>query len=377
MRPHRARAIILLAATLTIVAWYPAASQPAGARTYRMGFTPFPYDATLEAVTDTREFLNANADLLGAHFEGAPWTEALSGEPFRSDLAANIETTLRATPPHARTYLAITPLNQGRDGLAAYRGDTEGLPVPEALAGRPFDDPLVEQAFLAYSRRMVDVFHPDYLNIGIEANELFRNSPGKWDGYVRLHQRVYAALKREHPDLPVFVSFTLHDLLTQERTPEQRAAQVAALMQLMPTSDLVAISFYPFMGMLTERVEESLAWLESEFGGLGKPFAVAEMGEIAEPLALERPRFTIPGTPAGQRAVLETALGFADRHDTRFVVWFASRDYDALCARMGASAPPLLNVWRDTGLLDEGGSPRPACGVWQEHLAQPLVEVER
>ena len=36
-------------------------------RAFRMGFTPFPYDITPEAVADTRTFLRENADIIAFH----------------------------------------------------------------------------------------------------------------------------------------------------------------------------------------------------------------------------------------------------------------------------------------------------------------------
>ena len=46
-------------------------------RPFRMGFTAFPHDFTLEAVEQTRQFVRDNADLIAHHIEGVPWAEAL------------------------------------------------------------------------------------------------------------------------------------------------------------------------------------------------------------------------------------------------------------------------------------------------------------
>ena len=51
-------------------------------RAFRMGFTAFPHDMTLEGVTAAKNFVRDNADILSVHFEGVPWLEAHTGKPF-------------------------------------------------------------------------------------------------------------------------------------------------------------------------------------------------------------------------------------------------------------------------------------------------------
>ena len=53
-------------------------------RPFRMGFTPFPYDLSLDAVEYTYEKLQSEADIINHHFDnGVPLPEALSGEDRR------------------------------------------------------------------------------------------------------------------------------------------------------------------------------------------------------------------------------------------------------------------------------------------------------
>lgn len=343
-------------------------------RGYRMGFTPFPWDATFEAVGWVREFVGGNADVLAAHLEGVPWTEAAEGTPFSRAFEDRLGMTLAALPEGAPVYLAVSPLDILRGGLAEYYGEREGMPLPEPFAGLAFDDPVVQRAYLAYVERMVERCHPSWLNIGIEANELRRNSPELWEGYLRLHRATYAALKQAHPELPVFVSVTLHDLVNRDRSPELRAACIEGVRELLESSDLLAVSYYPFLHLGSRHVAEALGWLDTWFGDLGKPFAIAESGELAEPLYVAEHDVTIPGDPATQRDSLQSLLDYADAHDTGFVIWFLTRDYDDLYERMRESAPSILRIWRDCGLVDGDGALRPAGELWRERLARPMAE---
>jgi hypothetical protein len=69
---------------------------------------------------------------------------------------------------------------------------------------------------------------------------------------------------------------------------------------------------------------------------------------------------------------VKTLLEWADQKRFRFVVLFIHQDYDALWDAIKATAPELFIAWRDCGLIDERGRPRPAFGVWREYFSRPL-----
>jgi hypothetical protein len=118
------------------------AAQPIGRRTFRMGFTAFPYDITPEAVAASRKFVRENGDILAHHIEGVPWTEALNDQPFPEALLKEWEGKKLATPPGGKVYPAISP---GRGDLKM--ADKCGG-LPKELNGKAYDDPLVSKAYL-------------------------------------------------------------------------------------------------------------------------------------------------------------------------------------------------------------------------------------
>src|SRR5262249_11295965 len=79
---------------------------PASKRSFRMGFTGFVYDTTLEAVIASRKFCRENGDILAHHIEGVPWAETLSEQPFPKALLEEWEGKKSATPPRGKVYLA-------------------------------------------------------------------------------------------------------------------------------------------------------------------------------------------------------------------------------------------------------------------------------
>src|SRR5262249_35266506 len=145
----------------------------------------------------------------------------------------------------------------------------KALPFPKELTGKAYDDPLVKKAYLGYCRRMLELFQPDYLAIGIEVNEIFLAGPDNWRAYAALHRHVYEELKADHKELPIFASFTLHGMLNQGEP--RRKEMLAAFQQVMPCSDLVAVSFYPFIRGGTTDIDSCLGWLADNFGGCKKP----------------------------------------------------------------------------------------------------------
>jgi len=243
------------------------------ARHFRMGFTGFPHDISIEAVIHARDFSRENADIIAHHIEGVPWAELLQDKPFSDELVNEWKGKKEATPRSGKVYVAISP---GRGDLKPAQ---KSLPFPKELVGKTYDDPVVMKAYLSYCRRMLELFKPDYLAIGIEVNEIYQAGPDKWRAYAALHRHVYQELKKDHPDLPIFASFTLHGMLNL--TGRSRDEMLKAFSEIMPYSDFVAVSFYPFIRGGTTDIDGCLRWLTDHFDGYKKPYAFVEVGEPA------------------------------------------------------------------------------------------------
>jgi hypothetical protein len=344
-------------------------------RPFYMGFTPWPSDFSLEAVQDMYDFLGRNSDIIAEHIEGVPWTEALNGQPFSEGLMNDWNGRKKSIPAHAKVYLAISPLSGTRAGIADYRGAAEHMPLPKEFQGKALNDEMVKKAYLNYCRRAFDFFKPDYMAIGIETNELYRNGHANWAAYIELHRYIYRELKREHPNLPVFISLTLHTLYADSR--EHGDEMVQALRPLMDSNDMVALSFYPFFKQLSGEVDEAFAWVAREFDGFHKPWAMAETGESAARIAFqnEGKEVVLNGSPEAQLAYYRKLLAFAEAKRFQFVISYEYKDYDALWNRIKQSSPGWFEAWRACGLLDAAGAKRPAYGVWKTYFDRKVEPV--
>jgi hypothetical protein len=368
----------LLAAVLTLIALPAALAQDAGTRPFRLGFTPFPYAISNEAVAWTYARIAEDADLMVHHFDnGVPWPEALTGAPateaFHPNLLADWTFRRAQVPAGHELLLTLTPIDLARTGLALYRGEGEDQPLPAPFAGYAFDHPDVIAAFTHYAREAIRFFQPDYVLIGIEVNLLIRNAPDQWPAYATLHREAYTALRSDFPDLPIMVSMTGIDLL-DGYTDADPAGQQQALADLEPYTDYLALSIYPYMTRyMTTPVPDDFFDRIRALTDL--PLAISETGYPAQTFAADvgGTRLTFESDAQRQLAWIDRVLAAAMRDEYRFVVNFVLRDYDALWEAIGAREDFTI-AWRDTGLYDEDGGERPALLRWREALAMPLAE---
>jgi hypothetical protein len=362
-----------LCAALLLPACGDSSSGGGPARPYRMGFTPWLYDATIEARDWVFAKIGAEGDVVSEHLEeGVPWPEMLAGQAFSGSYLAELEGRRSKKPQGQRVLVQINPLDNGRSGLAPYRGAGVAEPLPAPWNGYALDHADVKAAYLNYALRMVEFFEPDYLGIGIEVNLLARNAPAKWAAYVALQRHVYTELKRLHPALTVFASVFCVPFFPEWSAEDDGDVQRAALADLEPYMDLTAFSAHPFMSaLLAESFPDD--YFDRLFSLTTKPVAIAESSYPAQAWStLTPPILTFNGSTAKQDAFLRKMLDACDRWGARFVIWFAIRDYDALWAGVLGSSELAL-VWRDTGLYNEAGLDRPSILTWRAALAVPYA----
>jgi hypothetical protein len=338
------------------------------ARPFAMGFTDFPSGNNLTAVLETWSVVRRDADLVVLHFDdGVPWQEAFDGSLYPQGFRDALRFKADQMPPNHRLYLAVTPISFARDRLAPHRGDQGSEPLTAPWDTLSFGSPQVIAAFAAHCSTMVAMFHPDYFAYAIEANLLYLNAPDRWGGFVDLAAAVYASIKEDHPDLPVFLTLQADAYL------DHPGHYQAALADILPYTDYVAMSGYPYSWL----GPDPLLLREDYFSGMaaiapGKPFAVAETAWPAETVDAPYP-LTIPASPAMQRLYVERLLAECEALDARFVCWFFTRDYDSFWQSDMQFEPdaPLLRLWRDTGLYDGDGVARPALDSWRAVLVRP------
>jgi hypothetical protein len=337
------------------------------------GFTPFPYDATAQAVARTQEILREGATIHAIHMDdGIPWEELLEGRALPKRVQKEWDDLARAVPPGRPVYLGLAPLAKDRKSLAQGKGEKDFLALPWSLKLAALDDDKVKSAYLEYARRAVVHFKPAYLNLGIEAGELASRDPKRWPQFEALYRHVAGALKRDFPQLKIGISFGLQGL----RKPET-AQRVRALVE---ASDYIGLSFYPHASPFGERFGEpalgegAQAWrepLEWVRAFTKKPIAICETGYLSNTVAVKSFNLQLKGDIDLQTQYVRELAQFAERDDYLFVVWFLAVDYDRLFERMGgATAANDVNLlWRNIGLWTGDVKPKPAWEEWKRAVA--------
>ncbi len=342
---------------------------PPATRAFDMGFTTWPYDATVAAVNFVYTEISARGDFVAHHLDGGiPWQEALDGTAYNPAVEGEIQGRLDNTPANQRLYLAISPFNGGRDGLAANWGAGTNEPLQAPWDTRDFDSPEVITAYTNFARDMITRFQPTYFNLGIEASELLVNDIDRFNRYVTFATQVAAALRADFPNLRLMVSIAL-------KSPGSvRAQEIEAnIGPLIDLVDVVGISVYPYVFFDHADKGDPANLPTNWFSQIqnvanGKPIAVAETAWIAERLEVPTFGVDVMATAQNQADYMTELFAEAEALDAEFVVWWALVDFDALWDGV-LGQDPVARIWRDTGLFDEALNTRPALDVWQQQLS--------
>ncbi len=337
-------------------------------RPFLMGFTPFPYDFSQDALDFTYANINYHSDLVIQHLDnGIPWEEALEDSDFPDGLIYDFNDRVSRTGEDKAIYLAITPLSNNRNSIAGYWRESQYLELTEKWKAKSFSDHDVMQAYLNYCKFVIEKFEPEYFAYGIEVNMLGYHDPQAFGEFLVLAENVYKSLKESYPDLPIFLTIQLETFLTYFEDQEN------IVKSLLPFTDYIAISSYPF-GNFAYPGDIPDDWFSRLYDmSPEKPVAIAETAYLAEDLTLERFNGnTIEGSQDYQLEYLDLLFNQMAGIDCRFITWFVIRDYDqAWLVMEEQGADEIIKSWRDTGLIDEAGKPRKALDYWDSWLSLP------
>lgn len=344
-------------------------SPPTGKRTFYLGFTPFPYDITTDAVNYTYDKIKTDGDIINHHFDdGIPWDDALLDQPFNQSIQDEWQTRKSKTPSTHKVIVSVTPLNPARSGLALYKNSNGNQPLPGPWSFYNFNHPNVRAAYLNYCKRIINFFNPDFFVVGIEVNLLAGadNTMNSWKAYLELHKYVYLELKKNFPNLPIMVSMTAMDLLSGY-TSVANSLQLQVLNDITPYTDYFAVSLYPFLSkLLTDSLPDNL--FDTIFSLSNKPICITETGYPAQTFSINNGSVVFNGTPQKQKDYFDKLFSAANNYKVVFIINFVVRDYDKLWQAIG-SPDDINKVWRDTGIYDETGKVRTVYESWKNMLS--------
>ena len=403
---------------------------PATQRSFDLGFTPALYDfpptaQEYGAMLDWLEHtIQTDANQVNIHLDhGVPWVEALSDTfqstelPYSASVKAMWASLKERAPAGKPLMVSINPLGVPRNVIAPYFGVGEGFTYdtnfvrvgdgvivdaenrlpPGAWNTYPLNHPNVKLAYLNYAKRIAQYFAPQRLIVAIEITATMNENPAAYEQLMDLLQYLYSHLKADSAtaSLPLGVSISATTFMTDEygvsfkyedQPPLKRELQVEGLADVLPVTDFIGLSLYPHYGkynastMPASMFDSLMPLLEAT----GKPIVIAETGWPAESYTvLDVPFFSDPEKQDRYYKLLFYEIE-KSRADFKFVINFAPRDSDLGWQRLLAASqqdPPTVSpqfvefykYFRDIGIYDGDGNPRPVTTTWRERLALPHV----
>jgi len=323
-------------------------------RTVRLGFSTLPPDRTSDAYIGAFATAAQYADVVLIQ-RAPPWQDFLPGGSISKATAdtTRTETQLLNQYKNLKRFYAIDPTDS-----AVQRSRIANLPAGiDPQAG--FNDPGIQEAFLAYTAYVVSNYKPDYLAIGVEINMLYERSPDQFNAFVALYKKAYDVAKAASPKTKVFPTFQLEDLLGTFGTIHPPHWQV--LDPFRGKMDALAVSTYPFLTQIRSANDippNYYSQLKQHFQG---EILISETGYPSAPVEGQ----VNVGTQEDQQAFLTRILTDAENNGFSMVVWLAA--LDPAFATTGSNT-----VFKDLGLRKSDGSNKLAWSTWEAWARRPL-----
>jgi hypothetical protein len=349
-------------------------------RPFLMGMTPFPAEPTPESLVASMNYVAGHADVVLHHHDGGiPWSELMNDRPLPADLLGEIEYRAAASRlAGLEVFVAATPLNRGRNGLAP-EWRTE-LPPP-GFEGPVFGEPSIQEAYEEWCLFLAESYLPDYFAVVIEANmyEDYLESNGlesDWPHLLDLYQRIYTRIKQRIGDIPVFLTFQLEFLRGDLTWDFQPQWDLLGAFRAGLETDFLALSTYPSVAG-TSASSYGPAYLidganrAREF--IDSPVLVSETGFPSR--TVEAGGMIYVASEDDQRSYLASLLAAAEDVPLALVTWFFPFDFPEILRAAEEYLPPedveALRLFVPMGFHDESGFPKLASDLWDATLIRP------
>lgn len=349
-------------------------STPEPTRSFYMGFTPWPYDATLDAVNFTYDRIQEHGDMVKHHLmQGIPWNAAYEQSAYPTAVENEINGRINSTNNDKVVFLAIDTLNTGRNALVGNWGESGGEDRQAPWNTRDFNDPEVITAYTNFALDMIGRFNPEYFSYGTEVSELILNNSESFDNFVVFAEAVYASIKTEYPDLKLMATVALKSPNFPDTVEIQNHFS-----RILDYVDVVGISAYPyaFYSPGDRETPSDLPdnWISQiqDIAG-SKPLAITETGWVGEDLTITNYGLTVESDPQTQNDYLIELLEEANSLNTEFVIWFSITDFDAMWNNV-LGQDDLSAIWKDTGLYDENLQAREGLISWDAYYLRERSE---
>ncbi|MDB2463803.1 hypothetical protein N9W69_03185 [Flavobacteriaceae bacterium] len=193
--------------------------------------------------------------------------------------------------------------------------------------------------------KLLEAYHPDYINLGVEVNYYALTSPNGFNAFAPVFRELKNELKKQKPDVKVGLSYQL-ELLYGTHKGWDETKTLKTLDNLLGDLDYLGISTYPNMSLEQNQSQLlfSTKYLDSLINNYSLPIGISETAASSEIYSEEQ-----------RMAYVEAIFQKANDLNLMFVIWGSIID------------GVVENDWSDKmGLLNAGGLPKKEFALWKE-----------
>lgn len=326
-------------------------------REMAVGFSTMPAERTAESYIEAFAAAAAAGELVLIQ-RAPPWEEFFGNGQVSVDTVetTELETALLEQYDHLDLVYAIDPTDP-----VVQRARLANLPAGVSHE-EGFRSAEVQQAFLAYTRYVVQNYEPSYLVLGVEVNMMADRAPGQFEAFVSLYEEAYAIAKEVEPEVKVFPTFQLEDL--EGNLDAVHPPQWETIDAFGGNIDVLGISTYPYLTDLRAAADlrpQYYAQLRERYDG---EIMVVDAAYPSAPLE----GYRVVGTEEDQFEYVARLLDEAEQHGFSGVIWRAAHDPDF-------AAEGALTAFRDIGLRNGEGE-KLAWEEWEAWATRPYAPPE-
>ncbi len=318
-------------------------------------------------IKEGAQFVKDHSDIASiALGGGVPWDEALADKGYPASQDAYVD-ILKKEYKNIPIVLSIgfshtidNDLNNDLDENGS------GIPRTGIWKDMEYNDPRAIKAYTNYCRHLIENVKPDYFMYAGEVN-LGLKSPNdpRLAKMLTLMERVYTTLKREYPDLPIFVS------IANRYGAGHGTSFLNMTEQLLRYSDLIGLTSFPYINNPPYRNPADIPadWY-TRIQDLAPKKRLALM-ELSTPGADLKSGgvIAIPANEEWQATFIEKTFTEMNELNAEIIIWSPSaEDLDNLFP--GGTIDPSTKLWLRNGLMDKNGNPRKGYNIWMSWLEQ-------
>ncbi|WP_139921396.1 glycosyl hydrolase 53 family protein [Hymenobacter sp. DG01] len=263
-------------------------------------------------------------------------TAQIQWEPGTKDFLDRVKWIADLAHEHQRSLIV------NLDWLADSRQQLRGK-------GWRFAQPETQQKFMETALSVCERYHPEYLNLGVEANFYALTDSSDFKVFLKTYHATKQRIKQRFPNTKVSISFQL-ELLMGNHTNWGKVATLEVLKAFGDDFDILALSTYPHSN---SRKFGNLSSLSAILNLTNKPVGIFETSV---------PSSQYPETK--QQQYLADLLAYLQRSERcEVLVWTSTID---------TQAPAPKQSWiHYLGLFHADFTPKLAVATWSSWLKRP------